>query len=113
MAEPVPEPTATQLVTVAEIMMVDADEVLDLVSADSQLISNAKWALTLADITTWTSLVDEANDVKRVGSIEFFENNIGVSRLAFRNKLRQRYGLDLLMVETGSFLTAVTSLEWF
>jgi hypothetical protein len=113
MAEPVPEPTAAQLVTVAEIMMEDADEVLDLVSQDSQAISNAKWALTLADITTWTSLVDEANDVKRVGSIEFFENNIEISRLAFRNKVRLRYGLDALPTETGQFLTAVTSLEWF
>ncbi len=113
MPAPAQEPTEEELVTVAEIMMTDAGDVLDLVSADAQLIANAKWARTLSDITTWADIVDEANDTKKVGSIEFFENTIYSSRLAFRNKVRQRYGLGPLVSETGTELTAVASLQWF
>jgi len=114
MPAPVPTPTAEQLVIVGEIMMMsDTASVLSIVSADAQDISNAKWARTLLDITTWASIADEANDIKKVGSIEFFENTIGMSRLSFRNKLLARYGQALLVDETGGTIDAVSSLEWF
>ena len=114
MAEPTPTPTADQLVTVAEIMMISADEVLALVSVDAQSISDAKWSRTLTDITTWAGIVDEFNDIKRVGSIEFFEKNIVTSRTNFRNKLRLRYGLTALATEEASSeMEGMSSLRWF
>jgi hypothetical protein len=110
---PTPTPTAAQIVTVAEIVMLSTDEVETMITGESdQDIADAKWALTLADIATWAGLVDEANDIKRVGSIEFFENNIGTSRLAFRNKIRLRYGYEVLLTEgVGSYAIAIGS--WF
>jgi hypothetical protein len=111
---PVPTPTAAQKVTLSEIVMLSVDEVVTMITSETtQAIADAKWARTLVDIATWADLADEANDIKRVGSIEFFENNIGVSRLAFRNKVLQRYGYPLLTSETGTGAFAVSSGTWF
>jgi hypothetical protein len=111
---PVPEPTPAELEVVAEIVMLSTSDATTMVkSPETQAITNAKWARTLTDITTWAGLADEANDIKRVGSIEFFENNIGISRLAFRNKIRQRYGYVLLISETGAEAFQVASGTWF
>lgn len=116
MPEPSPSPTPEQIVTVAEIVMLTVDEVTEMIAADPQDIADAKWALTLADISTWSGIVDEANDIKRVGSIEFFEGTIGVSRLSFRNKIRGRYGKPLLSSENGAEVgqgCTVSSGKWF
>lgn len=115
MPEPVPAPTAEELVIVAEVAMLPYSDVESMVSADSdQDVSDAKWARTLEDIDTWTDVRDEAGDIKRVGSIEFFEG-IG-TRLDFRNRIRSRYGQTLLISERERVgLTAfdVSSLPWF
>lgn len=111
---PAPEPTAAQIETVAEITMLSYEVAADMIGSPStQEITDAKWARTLTDITSWDDLVDEAGDVRRVGSIEFFENKIGTSRLAFRNKVRARYGYEPLVTETGETQTAIASLGWF
>lgn len=113
MSTPVPAPTADEIEIVAEIVMEDVDAVTSFISQYTQTIANAKWARTLTDITTWADIVDEAGDIKKVGSIEFFEHTIGISRLAFRNKVRLRYGLDMLMSETVDTAFAVSSTNWF
>lgn len=111
---PDPAPTPEEIVTVAEIVMLSTDEVNTLITSETdQDIANAKWARTLTDIATWAGIVDEANDIRRVGSIEFFENTIGMSRLAFRNKVRQRYGNELLTSEAAGSVGAVSSVNWF
>lgn len=111
---PAPTPTAAQKVTLAEIVMLSVDEVTTMITGEStQAIADAKWALTLTDITTWAGIGDDAGDVKRVGSIEFFENKVAEGRLAFRNKIRQRYGYDLLTTENGAGAFAVSSGTWF
>lgn len=97
----------------AEIAMLSVDTVRSMVAADSdQDISNAKWARTLEDIELWPDISNEANDIKRVGSIEFFENTIESTRLSFRNRILARYGQTLLTVEVVSTLNP-SSLEWF
>jgi hypothetical protein len=113
MATPSPEPTTAELVLLAEILQEPADTVLDLVSADAQDISDAKWALTLTDLDSWPAIRDEANDIKKVGSIEFFEGVAGQIRLNFINNVRRRYGLDVLISEAYGVQAAMTSLNWF
>lgn len=113
MATPAPTPTADQIEVVAEIAMEDVDAVATFIAQYTQSVGDAKWARTLADITSWADIVDEAGDIKKVGSIEFFEKTIGMSRLAFRNKVRHRYGLDLLTSETVDTAFAVSSTNWF
>ena len=114
MPTPVPAPTAPQIVAVADIVMKDTDSVVSAISADSdQDISNAKWAQTLVDIETWDEEVrDDGGNVKKVGSIEFFENAGITSRLDFRNTIRRRYGYPLLATEAAG-LTEISSLQWF
>jgi hypothetical protein len=100
--EPVPAPTSTEIVTVAEITQLPVAVVLAMVSADEdQDISNAKWARTLEDIDLWPEIRDEAGDIKRVGSIEFFEGANIDTRLGFRNMIRTRYGQVILLSESG------------
>lgn len=111
---PSPEPTAAQIVTVAEIAMVSVEEATTFVSADSdQDVADAKWARTLADITNWADLGSDLGDTKRVDSIEFFEGAVAEGRLSFRNTLRQRYGLGPLLSETTGVGVNIRSLCWF
>lgn len=81
--------------------MLSVDEVSTMIAADSdQDIVNAQWALTLADITAWDAGIrDEAGDIKKVGSIEFFEGIAPKTRLDFRNMVRVRYGQTVLFYE--------------
>lgn len=115
MPEPVPTPTALQLVTVAEIAMVTVEEAQSMIAADaSQDISNAKWSLTLNQIDEWADLGSDPGDIKRIDSIEFFEGASGKGRLDFRNTLRQRYGLCPLRTENPAQSSLnVRSLKWF
>lgn len=109
MPVPIPTPTATQLATLSEIVMLSDDETLEMVSSPTgQDISNAKWALTLTDITNWTAIRDDAGDVKKVGEIEFFDK-AGNTRLNFRNNIRRRYGWPVLLDETGNTVTPGSS----
>lgn len=102
MPEPVPSPTEAQIVTVAEITMLSTATVAAMIAAnEDQGIVDAQWARTLEDLDLWPDLRDEAGDLKRVGSIEFFENAAISSRLAFRNAIRNRYGQTALLSETG------------
>jgi hypothetical protein len=116
MPEPVPAPTTEQLVIVAEIAMVSVDEAESMVASDtSQSVSDAKWARTLEDIERWSTIRDETGDIKKIGSIEFFEGVSINSRLGFRNLLRRRYGLDAITSETEEVFVALgaSSLPWF
>jgi len=106
---PDPTPTASQLATLSEIVMLSDDETLEMVSSpDDQDISDAKWALTLTDIGNWTTIRDDAGDVKKVGEIEFFDK-AGNTRLNFRNNIRRRYGWEVLLDETGTTVTPGSS----
>ena len=110
MAEPVPEPTAAQLEIVGEIMMIDdPDEVLSIVSAYPQAAANAKWALTLTDITNWDG---ELWDIKKAGDKEFFEGVSEKNRLDFRNKVLRRYGQTEMTTDQPAYLIEST-LGWF
>jgi hypothetical protein len=118
MAVPVPTPTAEQIVAVAEIVMTTTDDALAMISSESdQDRADAKWALTLADIDAWPAIRSEKGDLKRVGNIEFFEGKEISTRLDFRNSIRSRYGLALLVSElygtTAALAAGVSSLEWF
>ncbi len=113
---PIPTPTADELEIVAEITMLTTDAVLVMISAYDQATANAKWERTLTDIDAWPDLIGEQGDIKRVGSIEFFENSIGGYRLSFRNTILRRYGQGVLLSESGvacGGLAYVSSLEWF
>jgi len=100
MPQPVPTPEVDELVTVAEICLVTYDEAVVMVAADSQQdVSNAKWAATLEDLALWPELRFETGDVKKVGSIEFFEEAASSGRLDYRNSIRVRYGLPILTSE--------------
>jgi hypothetical protein len=114
MPTPIPDPTPAQIVTLSDIVMETTDSVTTAIAADTdQEISNAKWGLTLSDITRWNDdLADDGGDIKRVGSIEFFQGASISSRLDFRNAIRRRYGYPELLSEKGS-LNEVSSLRWF
>lgn len=109
MPEPVPTPTPEQIVIVAEIMQYPVELVAALVAADTdQDISNLKWLRTIADIALWEGGIrNEAGDIKRVGSIEFFPGTAFFTRLDFRNLLRARYGLPLIARECGATAMSV------
>ena len=117
MPQPVPAPTPEELVIVSEITLLPVETVATMVAADSdQGISDAKWARTLDDIDNWPDMKGESGDVKRVGSIEFFEEAAGGNRLDFRNDIRRRYGQPELTSEstgTGLSLSGVSSQQWF
>lgn len=109
---PIPNPTPDEIAILAEILMLSPDEVVTVVSFDEdQEISNAKWARTLTDIARWDTIKDEANDIKRVGNIEFFEGvNITFMR-NFQNNLRRRYGLADLTFSIETSGTSFSCLE--
>lgn len=110
MAEPVPAPTPAQIVIVAEITMLSYDAVATMIAVDEQDVADAKWARTLEDIELWPDIRDEAGDIKRVGSIEFFEGTGISTRLGFRNMIRLRYGqLPLITESSTSTLVCRTS----
>jgi len=114
MPTPSPAPTPGEIVIVAEIMMVTPDVATQAIESDStQNVSDAKWALTLDDVGKWDNIKNESGDVKKVGSIEFFENKNFSTRLDFRNNLRARYGLYLLRSEYDSANNNIVStLRW-
>lgn len=119
MPEPVPAPTPEQIVTVAEITMLSTATVAAMIAAnEDQGISDARWARTVGDIELWPNIRDEAGDIKRVGSIEFFEGTGVTTRLGFRNMIRLRYDQPVLLsesgrmhVETAGYAVAVTN-DW-
>lgn len=115
MPTPSPTPTDDELRIAAEIMMVDIEDVLDIVSSNStQGFSDVNWAATLNDIDSWDSIKGESGDIKRVGSIEFFEGKNISTRLDFRNMIRSRYGLDVLFYEgQGDAVPLTSTLRWF
>jgi len=104
MPAPVPTPTPAEIVKVAEITLLSVDTVSTMIAADSDAdISNAKWTLTLADITAWDAGIrNETGEIKKVGSIEFFEGTAPKTRLDFRNRVRARYGQTFLTGEYAS-----------
>lgn len=110
MPEPVPAPTAEQIVTVAEITMVTTSAVEAAIALDDQDIADAKWARTLEDIDSWPDIRDEAGDLKRVGTLEFFEGAAITTRLGFRNRIRARYGLPLLLSESGRVISETSGV---
>jgi hypothetical protein len=118
MPQPVPAPTVAELVIVSEITLLPYETVETMVAADSsQAVSDAKWARTLADIAAWPEMQGESGDLKRVGSIEFFEDAAGANRLDFRNRVRARYGQVLLTSEIPADANfskfGVSSQQWF
>lgn len=117
MPQPVPNPTPEELVIVSEITLLPVETVESMVAADSsQAISNAKWARTLDDIKLWPGIKSESGDVKRVGSIEFFEDAAASNRLEFRNTIRRRYGQGELSSESAAvagLALGVSSQQWF
>jgi len=99
---PADTPTAAELASLSEIVMLSDDETLEMVSSpEDQDIADAKWALTVTDLSNWTAIRDDAGDVKKVGAIEFFDK-AGNTRLNFRNNIRRRYGWDVLLDEAGN-----------
>lgn len=118
MPQPVPVPTSDEIVIVSEITLLPVETVTTMVAADStQSISNSKWARTLEDIAAWPDMRRESGDLKRVGSIEFFEEAAAGNRLDFRNDVRIRYGQTLLTSEVppdaSLSLYGVSSQQWF
>ncbi len=107
---PSPAPTPEELATLSEIVMLSDDETLEMVSSPGdQDISDAKWALTLTDIGNWSTVRDDAGDVKKLGPIEFIDKT-NQTRLNFRNKIRHdRYGLEALSDEAGNTVIAGSS----
>ncbi len=104
MPTPNPEPTPAQLVDVADVLSLTIDATSEALAADEdQDISNAKWAKTIVDLATLTTLQDDAGDVKKVASIEFFENKTSPLLLRVINRIRRRYGvleLEVTCAET-------------
>lgn len=110
---PDPEPTAEELVTLAEITMLSVDDAAAMVGADSdQDTVDAKWARTLADIESWADIVDDASDTTKIGGIELDTDKADAFRLRFRNKVRGRYGITLLQSENAQ-IGCVSSGAWF
>lgn len=95
-------PTAAQIETLVDITQLSTEAVTAMLGAYDQDISNAKWALTLLDLAEWPDIKAEAGDVKRVGSIEFFEGASGKYALSFINRIRTRYGQTTLATTNGS-----------
>jgi hypothetical protein len=118
MPEPIPTPTAAEIESVVDITMLSTAAVTAMIAAYDQDIADAKWAATLEDIALWPDIRDEAGDIKKVGSIEFFEASSWNTRLGFRNRIRARYGQALLLSEkgntcstSGSYAVTVTA-DW-
>lgn len=96
--------------------MLSVDEVATMIAADSdQDISDAKWALTLSDITAWDAGIrNSAGKIKKVGSIEFFEGAVPKTRLDFRNMVRSRYGQSYLFYEgEGEGCDLISTQQYF
>jgi hypothetical protein len=120
MPQPVPTPTPAELVLVSEITLLDYDTVETMVAAPAtQAVADAKWARTLLDIADWPNIEKETGDIKKVGSIEFFEAAAARPRLDARNRIRARYDQPLLTTETPSeagssmLLYGISSQNWF
>lgn len=114
MPTPSPTPTAAEKAKLRPILDLDSHaEVLALVSDfDTQAEADAEWALTLADLTAYDALYSDSGDVKKVGSIEFFEGKTDPQTLKIVNRIRKRYGV----VEIATLLPTVdlvSTLSYF
>lgn len=111
---PDPEPTPAQLVDVSDILGVDGNAAaLSIISDfDSQEETDARWGKTLSDLTNYALLTANADNVKKVGEIEFFEGKADDALLALTNTIRRRYRV----AETATLepeLNLVTTLSYF
>jgi hypothetical protein len=110
MAEPVPTPTVEQLEIFSEITFIPAEDALAVVSAyDDQDLADLKWLRTLDDLDVWATLPTADDNLKRLGEMEFFEGKDVDTRLAFRNKVRWRYGYGPLLSEQPGTETSSTT----
>lgn len=91
---PTPEPEEKARLR-ALLALSTSAEVLDLVSNfDSQEDADAEWALTLEDLESYQESSEDSGDVKKIGSIEFFEDKGANYALSIVNRIRQRYGVE-------------------
>jgi hypothetical protein len=110
MAEPVPTPTLDQLETFSEITYIAAENALEAVSQyEDQDLADLKWTRTLDDLDAWDAMPKSNDDTKRLGEIEFFEGKDVETRLAFRNKVRRRYGYPPLLSEDAGVNQTVST----
>lgn len=106
---PVPNPSPGELATLSEIVMLSDDETLQMVSSPTdQEISNAKWEATQNQMETWEAVKGDSGDIKKVGPIEFFDKAEN-TRLNFRNDIRRRYKIDILLDESGNTVSPSSS----
>ena len=93
MPEPVPTPSAAQIVSVAAITGLSTDTVSVMIASPiDQDIANATWTLALKYANLWDAAAEDAGDVKKVGEIEFFENKSGDFQLDLKTKILNLYG---------------------
>ena len=99
MPTPDPEPTPAQLVDMSDILSLTIELTSEAIAADEdQEISDAKWAKTILDLASYAELLGDSGDIKKVGSIEFFENKASAQTTKIVNLIRRRYGLEDLAV---------------
>lgn len=95
MPTPSPTPTAEEKAKLRSIL--DMDSAADVLAAvsdfDTQADADAEWELTLTDLAAYAALYSDSGDVKKVGSIEFFENKNDPQTLKIVNAIRKRYGV--------------------
>jgi hypothetical protein len=100
MAEPIPAPTAEEIEGIVDMTMLSTAAVTAMLSAyDDQDVANVKWSRTLQDFADWDALKNKKWNIRRVGSIEFFEGDSVLLKLI--NRVRSRYGQTLLLSASG------------
>ena len=99
MPEPVPTPEAAEIESVVDMTMLSTAAVTAMIANYDQEIADAKWARTLEDVEAWDALKNKKWNIKRVGSIEFFEGDGLLLKLI--NRIRARYGYPVLLSQTG------------
>ena len=88
-----PTPTDQQISVTREMLGLND---FDLTKSLIEAVNDAEWTLHLTDIETWSVNRGEVNDIKRVGSIEFFELGSNPILASLRNSARARFGLTPL-----------------
>lgn len=113
MPEPVPTPTAAQILDLSLIIRESYDDTATAINADSvQAVSNAKWAKALTSITAWNlQYALGKQQKKKVGPIEWYAGTVSTP-LDFVNSLRLMYGFEALTTLSTQLLE-ISSLEWF